>query len=125
MRAEKNDGILHKPVGGFLRKEIKADFLKRELHVPAALKRDIAIPDVLKRELPVGDFLGREITLRRRKDSVDQVICFACGRQTPATVSRCLHCEAMIEAPEEASIASTEPTPMYFQESVCLIDMDW
>lgn len=125
MGPEKKDGILHQPVGEILRKEIKADFLKKDLHVPDALKRDITIPEFLKRELPVGDFLGKEITLRRKRESVDQVVCFACGRETPSTVSRCLHCEASIEAPAGGAREEYEPEPMYFKESVCLIDMDW
>ncbi|MHB8894366.1 MAG: hypothetical protein ACYC99_04195 [Candidatus Geothermincolia bacterium] len=115
MGAEKKDGILHQPIGELLKKEITADFLKKDLHVPEALKR----------EIPVGKFLSKEITLKRRKDSVDQVVCFACGRETPATVSRCLHCEATLEAPEPAMVfEEREPSTGYFKESVCLIDMD-
>jgi hypothetical protein len=96
MSARKEDSILYQPVGELLNREINAgDLLRKELHIPEVLKRDITIPDVLKRditipevlkrEIPVGNFLSKEITFRRRKDTVDEVTCFACGNETPGT----------------------------------------
>jgi hypothetical protein len=125
MVADKKDGILHQPVGDLLRREIKAgDLFKKELHVPEALKRDITMPEVLKRDIPVGSFLSKEIHFSRRKETIDQVTCFACRKETPGTVAHCLHCGATLEVPRPAD----EPegfSPAFFRESVSLIDMDW
>jgi hypothetical protein len=120
------EGILHRPVGELLKTELHVpEALKRDITIPDALKRDITIPDMLKRDIPVGGFLGKEITFRRRRDAVDQVVCFACGRETPSTVSRCLHCEALLEVQEHEPEPVEEPAPLYFRESVCLVDMEW
>jgi hypothetical protein len=119
------EGILHRPVGELLKTELHVpEALKRDITIPDALKRDITIPEVLKREIPVGGILGKEISFRRRRE-IDQVVCFACGRETPSTVSRCLHCEALLEANQLAPEPVDEPAPLYFRESVSLIDMEW
>jgi hypothetical protein len=133
MSAEKKEGILHQPVGDLLRKEIDAgelfrkelhipESLKRDITIPEALKREITLPEILKREIPVGNFLSKEITFRRRKETAGQVTCFACGNETPGTVSRCLHCDAVLG--NRATVAD-EPVTDYVRESVSLIDMDW
>ncbi len=133
MSARKEDSILYQPVGELLNREIKAgDLLRKELHIPEVLKRDITIPDVLKRditipevlkrEIPVGNFLSKEITFRRRKDTVDEVTCFACGNETPGTVSRCLHCDAVLGPGETVH---EEPANDYIRDPVSLVDMDW
>ena len=123
MAGKKKDGILHQPVGELLRKEINAgDLLRKELHIPEALKRDIMLPEVLKREIPVGNFLSKEITFRRRRETVAQVTCFACGCETPGTVSRCLHCDAVLGPGETVH---EEPANDYIRDPVSLVDMDW
>jgi hypothetical protein len=115
MVADKKDGILHQPVGDLLRREIRAgDLLKKELHVPEALKR----------EIPVGSFLSKEIHFGRRKETIDQVTCFACRKETPGTVAHCLHCGATLEASAQAE-EQERFSPAFFRESVSLVDMDW
>lgn len=86
-------------------KQPLGEVMKKEMTIPEALKKDITIPEVLKKDindLPIGDFLRKEIHIRRQvettaDDEVEMVTCTNCGKETPATVANCLHCESPLE----------------------------
>lgn len=86
-------------------KQPLGDVMKKDITIPEFMKKEITIPDVLKKDindLPIGEFLRKERHLRRQvdvldEDDVEMVKCSNCGRETPATVSNCLHCESPLE----------------------------
>ncbi len=91
---EEKDSIWRQPISELLQKEITADFLKKEL----------TLPEFLKKEIP-GGILDKEIVFRRKRsddtvedEEIEQTVCFSCRKETPATVSTCVHCGAHIEA---------------------------
>lgn len=85
-------------------KQPLGEVMKKDLTIPDVMKKDI-IPDILRtdvNDLPIGDFLRKEIHIRRQvdvqdEDEVEMTTCASCGRETPATVSTCLHCESPLE----------------------------
>lgn len=94
---DEKESIFKKPVGDILRKEISADFFKKE----------ITLPDFLKKEIP-GGILDKDILFWRSEpgqteepEVIEQAQCFSCGKDTPATVSTCMHCGAHIEVSYE------------------------
>jgi hypothetical protein len=93
-QVEEKESIWRQPIGEILHREITADFLKKEL----------TIPDFLKKEIP-GGILDKEIVFRRKRsddvvegEDIEQTVCVSCGKETPATVSTCVHCGGHIEA---------------------------
>lgn len=91
---DEEKSIFRQPIGEVLRRELSADFFKKE----------IALPDFLKKEIP-GGILDKEILFWRKQpaqveeeDHIEQASCFSCGKETPVTVSTCVHCGAHIEA---------------------------
>lgn len=107
---KENESIFHQPLGEVMRKEISADFLKKEISLPRFLRKEIN-----------GGFLDTEIRFSRRdnyqteskrtSDSpvVELTRCYSCGKPTPATVASCLHCGAHIEATYKKPEPGKEP----------------
>lgn len=98
------DSVLRQPLGELMKREISADFLKKELTLPDFLKKDLTIPEFFKKEIR-GGILDKEIHLRRQKPEVGYespvvqlLTCGACGKQTPSTVNTCLNCGEHIDA---------------------------
>lgn len=94
---DEKDSMLRQPIGEVLRKQLSADFLKKE----------IAVPGFLKKEIP-GGILDKDVLFWRKQakqaeeaEDIEQAECFACGKETPATVSTCMHCGAHIEVSYE------------------------
>jgi len=100
---DEKESIWRQPISELLQKELSAEFLKKDLSADF-LKKELTLPEFLKKEIP-GGVLDRDVLFWKKRsaeapdeDEIEQTVCFSCRKETPATVSTCVHCGAHIEA---------------------------
>lgn len=139
MGGEKKDGILHKPVGELLKKNLSVpDVLKKDITIPEVLKKDLSVPEALKKEIPLPEFLTKDISfsdlLGRERSSprkpahvplecssmVDQMECPRCGFMTPSNIDRCVGCGADLDESPGVAVEKS-----FSGEHKALSDYNW